>query len=292
MRSEKEMLGLILGFAEEDERIRAVMMNGSRVNPNSPRDIFQDYDIVYFVTDVGAFVSDRDWIRRFGELMVMQTPDEMGTPDPDPADRGSFGFLMQFMDGNRIDLTFYPVERMDRLERDSLSVQLLDKDGILEPLTTPSDSDYITKPPSAKQFADCCNEFWWVSTYIAKGLWRSELPYAKYMFEHPVRDMLILMIQWHIGVRTGFSVAPGKAGKYFETYLEPELWEQFVQTYPDAEYEHIWQALLVMGDLFRKLAIGVAEHFGYDYPHDDDRRVFAHLKHIRSLPKDAKDMYQ
>ena len=37
------MLDLILEFANEDERVRAVMMNGSRVNPTVSRDIFQDW---------------------------------------------------------------------------------------------------------------------------------------------------------------------------------------------------------------------------------------------------------
>ncbi len=54
MRSEQEMLDLILDTARKDERIRAVMMNGSRANPNAPRDFFQDFDIVYFVTEVDS----------------------------------------------------------------------------------------------------------------------------------------------------------------------------------------------------------------------------------------------
>ncbi len=51
MRTEREMYDLILGTAQADERIRAVYMNGSRTNANAPRDIFQDYDIVYAVTE-------------------------------------------------------------------------------------------------------------------------------------------------------------------------------------------------------------------------------------------------
>lgn len=47
MRNEKERFDLILGVAERDERIRAVYINGSRTNPNVPKDMFQDYDIVY-----------------------------------------------------------------------------------------------------------------------------------------------------------------------------------------------------------------------------------------------------
>ncbi len=42
MRTEQEMYDLILKVAKEDERIRAVYIDGSRTNPNAPRDIFQD----------------------------------------------------------------------------------------------------------------------------------------------------------------------------------------------------------------------------------------------------------
>jgi aminoglycoside 6-adenylyltransferase len=47
MRSEQEMLYLIVSTAANDDRIRAVIMTGSRANPNAPRDCFQDFDIVY-----------------------------------------------------------------------------------------------------------------------------------------------------------------------------------------------------------------------------------------------------
>ena len=51
MRSEDEMMKLILQVAEDDERVRAVYLNGSRTNPNAPKDCFQDYDVVYVVTE-------------------------------------------------------------------------------------------------------------------------------------------------------------------------------------------------------------------------------------------------
>ena len=58
MRTEQEMFDLILSVASEDERIRAVYMNGSRTNPNAPKDIFQDYDIVYVVTETLSFINE------------------------------------------------------------------------------------------------------------------------------------------------------------------------------------------------------------------------------------------
>ena len=289
MRSEQEMLELIVDTAKEDERIRAAIMNGSRANPNAPRDPFQDFDVVYIVTDVAPFRHNYEWVSRFGEIMIMQMPEDM--QDPPPSQDGSFAYLMQFTDGNRIDLTIFPLADLNELGEDSLTVVLLDKDGWFEPLAPANESDYLPRPPTAKAFADCCNEFWWVCPYVAKGLWREEILYAKYHLDHFVRDQLMKMIVWHIGISTHFSCNPGKYGNYLRQYLEPELWKLLLGTYADAGYEHTWNALTTMCELFRHLGIQVAGHFGFGYPHEDDERVRAHLAHVRDLPRYAKDMY-
>jgi aminoglycoside 6-adenylyltransferase len=289
MRSPQEMLDLILSIARSDERIRAVIMNGSRANPSAPVDIFQDFDIVYFVTDPAPFTRNLQWIERFGERMIMQLPDDMS--DPPPEDWGGYTYLMQFADGNRIDLGIFPLNRLDRLERDSQTVLLLDKDGVLPAFEPASDNDYLPKPPSAKQFADCCNEFWWVCPYVAKGLWREEILYAKYMLDSVIRPELMTMLRWYIGMRTDFQVNPGKFGKYYQKYLEPKHWRLLENTYSSADYECTWQALFNMCDLFRMTALQVAQRLGLDYPAEDDRRVTAHLWHVKHLPKDAAEIY-
>ncbi|MFZ0534569.1 MAG: aminoglycoside 6-adenylyltransferase [Anaerolineales bacterium] len=288
MRSEREMLDLIINTARNDERVRAVIMNGSRLNPNAPKDFFQDYDVIYVVTEKESFLSDPGWIKVFGELMILQLPDDMS--DPPSESKDSYGYLMQFADGNRIDLSLFPVNKLDQLEEDSLTLTLLDKDGILPLFDPPNDSDYLPKPPTTKSFFDCTNEFWWVSPYVAKGLWRHEIIYAKHMLLY-VREQLMKMLDWYVGMRTGFQRSPGKMGKYLEKYLEPELWDLLLKTYSDADYDATWDALFTMSDLFRRIVIPVAEHFGFDYPLGDDERVSAHLRHVRDLPRDAQEMY-
>ena len=42
MRTQEEFMETVLGFAREAENIRMVGMEGSRVNPNIPKDSFQD----------------------------------------------------------------------------------------------------------------------------------------------------------------------------------------------------------------------------------------------------------
>jgi aminoglycoside 6-adenylyltransferase len=289
MRSEQEMYDLILNIARKDERVRAVILNGSRANPNAPRDSFQDFDIVYIVTEVESYKKDPGWINLFGTLMILQMPDDMQDPPPDSGN--SYATLMQFTDGNRIDLTLYPLAKLKELGKDSLSVLLLDKDGIIEPFAPANESDYLPKPPSGEQYADCCNEFWWVCPYVAKGLWREEIIYAKSMLDQVVREQLMKMLTWQIGIKTRFSRNPGKMGKYFKQYLDPGQWDNLQKTYSDANLEHTWEALFAMGELFRVAAKFVGRHFQYEYPGGDDRRVSAHLEHVRTLPRSAGEMY-
>lgn len=113
MRTEQEMMGLILGVAADNERVRAVVMNGSRADPNAPRDVFQDYDIVYFVTDLDSYIEDMSWVDIFGERMIMQMP----KPDC------GLVYLMQFTDGNRIDLTLASLsEKHEFCTKDKLAM--------------------------------------------------------------------------------------------------------------------------------------------------------------------------
>ncbi|MGF1567940.1 MAG: aminoglycoside 6-adenylyltransferase [Nodosilinea sp.] len=288
MRSEQELLDLILTTAKIDERIRAVILSGSRTNPTIPGDIFQDFDILYIVTDIVPFIDNQKWIQRFGELIIVQMPDAMY--DPPPADDGSFAYLMLFTDGNRIDLKLFPLTKLDTLKLDSLSVLLLDKDDRFSPLPPPSDSDYLLSVPTAQGFSDCCNEFWWVCPGVAKGLWREELPYVKHIFERFVREQLMKMLTWYVGSKTEFSRSLGKFGKYLQQCLEPALWEMFEQTFADTSYEHMWEALFTTCVLFRITATAVAEQCSFAYPYGDDEKVSAYLRQVRRLPKAAKEL--
>src|SRR5690625_3143294 len=107
MRTEQEMYDLILKVANEDQRVRAVAINGSRVNKNAPKDIFQDYDIVYLVNDMASFLEEPNWVDVFGERVIMQTPDDRLLIQVEWIDR--YAYLMLFVDGNRIDLTFISI---------------------------------------------------------------------------------------------------------------------------------------------------------------------------------------
>ncbi|GIO25899.1 aminoglycoside 6-adenylyltransferase [Ornithinibacillus bavariensis] len=293
MRTEKEMLDLILDVAKNDERIRAVYMNGSRTNPNVPKDIFQDFDIVYVVKETEPFIHNAPWISVFGELLMVQEPEKMDKEIGETVDLSqNYGYLMLFSDGNRIDLHIQTKDYMLRTYKgDSLTMPLLDKDDCLPPIPNASDKDYwITMPIEAEYFS-ACNDFWWCTQNVAKGIWREELPYAKEMFEAAIRPRINQLVSWWIGIQHDFQISPGKMGKYFENYLPKPYWDMYRSTYANGEYEETWEALFVACELFRLIAIEVSESLSFKYLYEEDRNMTRYLKRVRELPKEAVDIF-
>lgn len=293
MRTEREMFDLILNIARKEERIRGVCINGSRTNPNVPKDIFQDYDIVYLVRELESFIEDKAWVDVFGERVMMQKPEELDRmigKDSDMA--GCYGYLIQFKDGNRLDLRLQTLDCMLGLyAEDKLTITLLDKDNALPEILPPSDIDYWVRKPTKELFYWCSNEFWWVLNNVAKGLWREEIPYVMDNLNFWIRPHLVTMLSWQAGLRENFSFSIGKSGKYLERYLSEDVWARFLHTYPSAGIQAIWDAVFIMCELFEETAKNVASELNFDYNLEDACNSMEYLKHVRQLPKDAKEVY-
>ena len=167
MRTETKILDLILQTAKTLQ-VKAVAMSGSRTCPNVPKDEFQDYDVVYVVDDIENLTSNLSWLDQFGKRIIEQEV--------------SFGhrrlYLMLFEDGNRIDLTLCPKDHIQEWVESEADFNVLeDPESLFEPYS-PSHQRYWTRLASAKDFEKSCNEFWWVSAYVVKGICRKQLIYA------------------------------------------------------------------------------------------------------------------
>lgn len=291
MRTEQEMFNLILSVAENDERIRAVVMNGSRTNPNVVKDIFQDYDIVYVVNETKIFRENKNWIDQFGERLYMQYPDENSYYENDVDN--SYGWLIQFTDGNRLDLHVCTLSyELKEIGNDKLCKILLDKDNCLPNVPESTDKDYWVKKPTENNFYDTCNEFWWCLNNVAKGLWREEIPYVMDMLNDCVRPQLIRLMEWKIGFDTNFTVSVGKSGKYMYRWLKNETWDIFLKTYPSGQVKSIWKSVFIMCDLFDDIAKDVACNMKVKYNDIEANNSLKFLKDVHLLPKNAKEIYQ
>ena len=274
MRTEQEVMSLILSVANADKRIRGVMLAGSRADSSVPKDIYQDYDISFAVTDVAPFYNNPSWVeKQFGKPLMMQMPETMLGAEND----GNFFYLMIFPDGIRIDLSFVFEKYIDDGEP---VMVLLDKDngsGFF-PQININEKYWHIKPPTPLDYYSCCNEFWWCLNNVVKGIMRDELPYVMLMINNTSRLELHHMINWHIGTQHGFNTSTGKDGKYFKKLLLPKLYSQYAATYSESSYDKIWTSIFVMCDLFHYLALAVAEHFNFSYRQDEEDGIREYLR--------------
>jgi aminoglycoside 6-adenylyltransferase len=171
---------------------------------------------------------------------------------------------------------------LEEYMNDKLIIPLLDKDNCLPQIPPPTDEDYWVKEPTELQYTSCCTDFWWCLNNVGKGIARDELPYAMWMFNVPVRNMLMKMIEWYIGVSTNFTVSAGKKGKFFKRYLPGELYEMYRKTYSDSDYNNFWTAVFKACELFRTAAFIVCEHFGYTYNKNEDANMIEYLIKIKN----------
>ena len=116
---------------------------------------------------------------------------------------------------------------------------------------------------------------------VAKGIARDELSYAMKQFNEYVRNMLVQMLKWYVGVENDFSVSAGKEGKYFKKFLPTELYESFRRTYSDADYEHLWAAVMEMIRLFETAAKHVSTRMGFTYREEERKAIEAYIDSIR-----------
>lgn len=278
LRSSNEMMQIILEKAANDERIRAVTMEGSRVNPNATRDEFCDFDICFIVTDVREFTRDKTWVRCFGEILIVQYPEDWYGQPYDYQSRERFAYLIQFEDGNRIDLSLIDLTHLEK-ERDNREPRLvlLNKDHFdaLQPVQ--DESAFFISKPSYQEYYNTCNEFRWLSIYVSKGLCREEIYYAKYAYDVLMMPMFIKMMKWNIAKDHRFQITLGASNKYLKRYLSPQDMKHFQGIFPNGSYHDIWAKLFLFYDYFAELAESVAVALGFEFDQKETEAVRAFL---------------
>ena len=253
MRAETEMLDLILQTAKTLQ-VKAVAMSGSRTTPKTPKDEFQDYDVVYVVDDLDNLTSDLSWLEQFGKRLIEQHV---------LLDQRHL-YLMLFEDGNRIDLTLCPKEHIQEwVDSEADYTVLKDEKGLFE-FYSPSPQRFWMSPASALDFKNSCNEFWWVSAYVVKGICRKQVFYATDHLYGICQQELLKILAWQVASDRG-KVDIGKNYKYLFTSLPAEKKKEFSNLLDFSSSDKITQSLFATMELFHQEAQRLAQKLGFDY---------------------------
>ena len=253
MRTDQEMLDLILETAKKLQ-IDAVALSGSRTDTKAPKDEFQDYDVVYVVDDLDTLTRDLVWLHQFGTRNIEQH-NILGNRRL---------YLMLFEDGNRIDLTLCPQEHMQEwVDSEAGFTVLEDKKGIFETYS-PSPERFWIDPASETDFEKSCNEFWWVSAYVVKGICRNQVIYATDRLYSICQQELLKILAWQVASARG-RVEIGKNCKYLFNHLPVEKEKELSNLLDFSSLDKITQSLFDTMQLFHQEAQSLAQKMDFDY---------------------------
>ena len=253
MRTDQEILGLILETAKKLQ-VDAVAVSGSRTDTKAPKDEFQDYDVVYVVDDLDNLTSDLAWLDQFGTRIIEQH-NILGNRRL---------YLMLFEDGNWIDLTLCPKDHIQEwVESEADFTVLEDPKGLFVP-HSPSPERFWTSPASETDFEKSCNEFWWVSAYVVKGICRKQIIYSTDHLYGICQQELLKILAWQVARDRGV-VDIGKNYKYLFNYLPIEKEKEFSALLDFSSLYKITQSLLATMEFFHQEAQYLAQKMGFKY---------------------------
>ena len=266
MRTETEMLDVILQTAKTLQ-VKAVAMSGSRTCPKALKDEFQDYDVVYIVDDLYNLMSDLSWLNKFGKRIIEQEV--------------SLGhrrlYLMLFEDGNRIDLTLCPKEYIQEWVDSEAGFTILeDTENLFEAYFPNLERHWIT-PATETDFKNSCNEFWWVSAYVVKGIYRKQVIYTTDHLYGICQQEFLKILAWQVASDRRV-VDIGKNYKYLFNYLPTEKEKEFSNLLDFSSIDKITQSLFDTMELFHQEAQFLAYKMGFDYDMEVAEKMIEYAK--------------
>lgn len=271
MRTDQEILGLILETANA-LNVNSVAISGSRTEDRAPKDEFQDYDVVYIAESLDGLLADLTWLDQFGKRIIEQY---------NVLDHRHL-YLMLFEDGNRIDLTLCPKEHIKEwVDSEAGFTVLEDKKGLFDTYS-PSSERYWTAPPSEEEFTASCNEFWWVSAYVVKGICRKQLIYATDHLYGICQQELLKILVWQVASDRG-RVDIGKNYKYLFNYLPAEKEKEFSDLLDFSSLDKITQSLLATMEFFHQEAQYLAQKMGFKYEKEVAEKMIEYAEERRCL---------
>ncbi len=290
MIQEDPTIGRFIRWAQENQAVRAMLLTGSRANPNASADAWSDYDLLLVVEDIHPFFVDRAWLQDFGRVIVAYW--DPIHPAPNLVGIEQMGNVVLFQDDLKIDFILWPVESLQQVARsralpadlDLGYVVLVDKDRLAASIPAPTYTAYIPAPPTNEVYQKVVEDFFSDVPYVAKCLRRDELLPAKYCLDFDMKhNFLRQMLDWRMECDRDWSVPTGFLGRGLKKSLPPEIWSQVKSTYVGAGIEENWDALFRTLALFRQVAVEVAGQLGYAYPSDMDRQVVAYAQKVKGM---------
>jgi len=178
MLNDDSILLKLISYAENDPRVRAMVLFGSRAREEKTADRFSDYDLIFFVSDIDYFVHTDEWLRGIAEPRISFFEN---TAVQDYERRVFFDDAMD------MDFLFYNVKDVERITADPIIRAwyakghriLVDKIHYAKIVEASRPAPMKKKAVTEQELRNSVNNFWFHTIWAIKKLRRGEIWAAK-----------------------------------------------------------------------------------------------------------------
>jgi aminoglycoside 6-adenylyltransferase len=265
MPSNDLILKQLISYAENEPRISAMVLFGSRAREEKKADRFSDYDLIFFVNDVDYFIHTDEWLSGIAEPRISFFEN---TAVQDYERRVFFDDAMD------MDFLFYNVKDVERITADPIIRAwyakghriLVDKINYSRIVEASCPAPMEKKAITEEDFCNNVNNFWFHTIWATKKLRRGEVWVAKNCIDVYLKNLLREMLEYEAIARNGAEFDIWHDGRFFDEWVDPSIRSRLRDAYGKYDRESLQLALWSTMELYTTAARNTARLMNYSYP--------------------------
>ena len=267
----KEIKESICRYGEADSAIKAVIAIGSSTRKDVKADEYSDLDLIIVTDDPMRWYSG-EYPKLLGEVSIAFIEPTLGNGKE---------YRAIYDKDKDVDMIIFTPEQFTEAVKKGVAEWVMnrgyeflyDRAGFPELVSEYVEPSVSSPQISEEDFINLTNDFYFHNIWAAKKLLRGELWSAKMCVDAYLKNYLLRMIEL-------YCYQKGKDtwhdGRFIDRWADDWILDKLKGCFAHYENSDIKNALLHTHELFKKLALGVAEANGYEYPQkaEDTAKVF------------------
>ena len=253
---------MLLG--NNNDELYAALIIGSQARSDHPADEFSDLDVILIVDNPDSFLHSDEWLEQLGFFHISFIENTFD---------GAQERRILFDDALDVDFVICSKSTLENtlknggadILRNGYRI-LIDKIDLKHMLPPSFTENARYKLLSEQEFSNLVNDFWYHAIWAAKKLMRGELWTAKLCIDNYMKWKLLTLIECHAHIINGLEYNTWHNGRFIEEWAEGWIIQKFSDCYAHYERDDIKRSLLATMDLFRLIALEIADKLNYKYP--------------------------
>lgn len=252
----------IMEYANRDADIKAIAIIGSFEREEVTADEFSDLDLIIATENLEKWVTG-EYPERFGKVSISFIESTLG---------GGKERRIIYEEDKDVDMIiFTPEQFADNIKNGVVQwvmnrgyEVIYDSGGFTELIKQYVSHTHSNPEMSEAEYRNLVNDFYFHNIWVFKKLKRGEIWAAKMCVDGYLKNHLLKMMELYCFLQDGRDV--WHEGRFLDQWAEDNILKELKNCFAHYKKDDIMWALRATHDLFDRIARGVAEMLGYDYP--------------------------